>query len=251
MTDLFGFNKIVLTLEMLRQMEPEDGYYLAFSGGKDSIVLYELAQLAEVKFDAHFHVTVDPPELVKFIREKFPNVIHDRPEKTMWQIIPAHLMPPTRIVRYCCEELKERGGDGRIVLTGVRADESNKRRTWRHINPCSKRGKTLIHPILWWSEDDVWNFIKERRLSYCSLYNEGFRRIGCVGCPMAGPDTQRREFARWPKIRMAYIHAFERMLKERRGHGKGNYTWESGEEVMGWWLKEARKESNEDQPLFA
>ena len=112
-----------------------DGYYLAFSGGKDSVVTKALMDMANVKYDAHYRVTsVDPPELVRFIKEKHPDVSIDKPrysstEKnenlrgkqiTMWNLIPKKLMPPTRLVRYCCEYLKESGGDGRMTVTGVR-----------------------------------------------------------------------------------------------------------------------------------
>ena len=121
------------SIELLRTMEPKEGYYLAFSGGKDSVVIYRLAEMAGVKFDAHYNITtVDPPELVKFIRNEYPTVIMDRPERTMWQIIsgsPGHgLMPPTRKVRYCCEILKERGGEGRVVIMGIRRSESPRRK---------------------------------------------------------------------------------------------------------------------------
>ena len=105
----------------------EDGYYLAFSGGKDSVVLYVLAKMAHVKFQAHYHLTtVDPPELVRFIREAFPDVKVEYPELTMWDLIVKKQMPPLRTARYCCEVLKEGGGEGAFTVTGVRWEESRK-----------------------------------------------------------------------------------------------------------------------------
>lgn len=93
--------------------------YVAFSGGKDSVCLYGVCKLASEElgvelldlFDFHYHVTtVDPPELIWFLREHFPFVHRDRPRKTMWQLIATRCnMPPTRLVRYCCYELKEGG----------------------------------------------------------------------------------------------------------------------------------------------
>ena len=89
--------------------QPE-GYYLAFSGGKDSVVIYTLAKMAGVKFEAHYHLTtVDPPELVRFIKREYPQVKVDRPELSMWELIIKKRIPPTRKVRYCCEALKEQG----------------------------------------------------------------------------------------------------------------------------------------------
>ncbi len=86
-------------------MDPA-GYYLAFSGGKDSLVIYHLAKMAGVRFEAHYHLTtVDPPELVSFIRRKYPDVIIDRPPITMWNLIVKKQLPPYRNARYCCSVL--------------------------------------------------------------------------------------------------------------------------------------------------
>ena len=226
-------------IELLRTMEPPEGYYLAFSGGKDSIVLHEIARRSGVKFDAHYNITnVDPPEVVKFIRDNYPHVEFHRPEITMWKLIEKKLMPPTRIARYCCPHLKERGGEGHILLTGVRASESVKRRGQKQIDVCRKRGMVTIKPIFSWLDNEVWEYVESRRLAYPKLYDEGFKRIGCVGCPMAGARAQRYGFDRWPKIGMAYIRAFQRMADRRkaRGKDKGKDThWETGEDVMRWW----------------
>ena len=135
-------DKVEIAQERLRQFEPEEGYYLAFSGGKDSQVIYEIAKLSGVKFDAHFNfTTVDPPEVLRFIKQYYPDVIWERPEKTMWQLIEEKHMPPTRIVRYCCMYLKERGGIDRFVITGVRAAESAKRKNRKMVDFCFTKTK--------------------------------------------------------------------------------------------------------------
>lgn len=103
-------------IKRLQSFCPPEGYYLAFSGGKDSLVLKQLADEAAVPYDAHYNVTtVDPPELLQYLRTRHSDVIWDRPQRTMWQLIVRLGMPPTRTARYCCRELKERGGIGRIV----------------------------------------------------------------------------------------------------------------------------------------
>lgn len=190
------------------EMHPE-GYYLCFSGGKDSQVIYELAKQAKVKFQAYYNVTtVDPPELVYFIRKMYPAVIINQPDTTMWELISQKHYPPTRRMRYCCSELKERGGKGRFVVTGVRWAESRKRRKRgfaeiqgpsepkvilnsdndekrRQIENCQIKGKRVLNPVLDWTDDEVWQFIHTHIRTYCSLYDEGFTRIGCIGCPLA------------------------------------------------------------------
>lgn len=118
-------------IEFLRSFERPEGYYLAFSGGKDSCVIKHLADKAGVKYRAVYHVTsVDPPELVAFIKKYHPDVEREIPRDsegkpiTMWNLIPKKGMLPTRIARYCCASLKEPGGDGMFAITGVRWAES-------------------------------------------------------------------------------------------------------------------------------
>ena len=136
--DFNGNDKVDKAIMRLKAYEPEEGYYLCFSGGKDSCVIKALADMAGVKYDAHYSVTtVDPPELVRFIKNQHPDVIFEKhyydeeglfvkkgEQITMKNLIPEKLMPPTRIVRYCCAKLKETAGDGRLTITGVRRAES-------------------------------------------------------------------------------------------------------------------------------
>lgn len=116
-------------IEYLKAFEPEENpYYLCYSGGKDSDCIRILAKLAGVKHDiVHNLTTVDAPETVKYIKS-VPDIIIDKPKLTMWQLIVKKKMPPTRLARYCCSELKERGGKGRLKITGVRWAESNNRK---------------------------------------------------------------------------------------------------------------------------
>lgn len=133
--DFNGLDKVDKAIMRLQTYEPTEGYYLCFSGGKDSCVIKALADMAKVKYDAHYSVSsVDPPELVRFIKNAHPDVAFDYPRDkdgkvvTMWNLIPTKTMPPTRIVRYCCAYLKEQGGKGRLKVTGVRWDESSRRK---------------------------------------------------------------------------------------------------------------------------
>lgn len=139
-----GANKVEKAIDALKTFEPPEGYYVAFSGGKDSVVIKALCDMAGVKYDAHYRITsVDPPELVRFIKEKHPDVSMDYPRysdgtvATMWNLIPKKRMPPTRLVRYCCDVLKESGGEGRMTVTGVRWAESNNRK--------NNQGKVTIY----------------------------------------------------------------------------------------------------------
>lgn len=265
--NIFGNDMVQQAIKRLKMFEPPEGYYLAFSGGKDSCVIKALADMAGVKYDAHYRLTsVDPPELVHFVQQQ-KDVFIDKPrydsgelqgkQITMWNLMPIKRMPPTRIVRYCCEALKEDGGEGRFVITGVRRQESakrskraglelgtaKKRENYDPDNPnqemfhaCQQKSQRIINPIIDWTGHDVWEFIKENNIPYCSLYDEGFKRLGCVGCPMAG-DKRQKEFERWPKFKRNYISAMERTLQIRLEKGLDT-EWKSGQEMFDWWMKQ-------------
>lgn len=259
--------KLEMSLDRIKTFEPRGGYYLAFSGGKDSITCYHLLKMAGVKFDAHYNnTTVDPPELIRFIRKEYPDVEWNKPETTMWRLIEEKLMPPNRQIRYCCSVLKEGGGENRFVVTGVRWAESSRRKNTRHaiecdrygskskkaveyrkiflnsdndekrkmIETCQIRGKHMLNPIIDWEDWEVWDFIKSNNIKYPELYDQGFNRLGCIGCPLQGKKGMERDFEKWPRYRMKYIQAFEKMIEARKEKGMKT-NWETGEDVMNWW----------------
>lgn len=279
--NIHGKDKVQVAIDRLKAFEPPEGYYLAFSGGKDSVVIKALADMARVKYDAHYNLTsVDPPELVQFIKT-FDDVQIEIPRDkdgkqiTMWNLIPKKKMPPTRIARYCCQALKEEQSNGRMTITGVRwAESTNRKRNQgeitvmkggkakldelvnsgnfretprggvvlnndneesrKMVEQCYKLSKTVINPIIDWSNEEVWEFIKEYNVPYCKLYDEGYKRLGCVGCPMGDNKSQLEKY---PKYKQAYIRAFDRMLKEGRKTGVEYKKWETGEDVYKWWVE--------------
>ena len=234
-------DKVKLSVDRMIKYEPAEGYYLAFSGGKDSQVIYHIAKDNGIKFDAHYqNTTVDPPELIRFIKRNYPDVKFHNPELSMWKLIEKKLMPPTRMVRYCCEALKENGGWDRVVMTGIRAEESASRQARADIiyewKKTKKKIKTMFNPIIDWTEMEVWDYIDRNGIEYCELYDNGFDRLGCIGCPLIGGARQMKEFGIYPKYYKNYIRAFERMINERKRKGK-ECEWKTGQEVMDWWIK--------------
>lgn len=266
-------------LQLFEPKAEEEPYYLAYSGGKDSDAILILAELAGVRYEAvHNHTTVDAPETVYYVRSK-PNVRINYPALSMWRLIVKKLMPPTRISRYCCEEIKEHGGEGRRVVTGVRRAESVRRResvglakilgkpkttqqkaeelgaeyrvtkqgglilnndnteARELVEHCVMRSKVMINPIYDWADEDVWEFLGHYGCKSNPLYECGFKRIGCIGCPMVSKHRYL-EFARYPKYKENYIRAFDRMLQHRRELGKPAKDWETGIDVFRWWMEE-------------
>lgn len=119
-----------IAIERLKAFEPDEPYHLCYSGGKDSDVIRILAQLANVKHELHHNLTsVDAPETVRYVKsipDMHIDIPHDKDGNrvSMWSLIVKKGIPPTRLIRYCCSELKEKGGEGKLKITGVRAAES-------------------------------------------------------------------------------------------------------------------------------
>jgi phosphoadenosine phosphosulfate reductase len=221
-------------MHVLREYEPPEGYYVAFSGGKDSQVILDLVQRSGVKYDAHMNITsVDPPELTAFVKAHYPDVARHRPKLTMYQLIEKNHMMPSAKARFCCAVLKEGSGGGRTVITGIRKKESHSR-SKRNKFEISKTDKTkkMIHLIIDWSNTDVWRYIKTLNMPYCSLYDEGFSRIGCIGCPMASVKQRRRDFLRYPNHEKAYKNALRKLLSEKPSKIFGTDV----DAFWDWWM---------------
>lgn len=249
---------------------------VTYSGGKDSDVILQIAKNAKVPFEVlHNHTTADAPETVYHIRNVFRELelegikctidkpVYKGKRTSMWNLIPQKLMPPTRLVRYCCAVLKEKGGTGRFIATGVRWDESvarkNNRGTMevihrdrekrlilqddndearRTFETCKLKGKRVVNPIVEWKTDDVLQYIEDQKIAINPLYGCGFDRVGCVGCPMAGTEGRRFEFTMFPAFKKNYIRAFDRMLEARKESGKSTENWENGIDVFHWWMED-------------
>lgn len=89
----------------------------------------------------------------------------------------------------------------------------------------------------------MWDYLNARGLKHNPIYDKGYRRVGCIGCPLA--SDQVRELEDWPKYKELYIKAFDRMMDARRASGKddvtgkdGNHIWRTGEDVYRWWTND-------------
>lgn len=265
-------------IERLRQAaELSEFYYqkplmLTYSGGKDSEVCLELAKRAGIAFEViHSLTTADAPETVRHVRKKFYELelsgVHceilrprykGRPT-SMWSLIPQIGFPPLRTQRYCCQVLKERASQHRVVVIGVRKEESVTRRGYavaekegsrkatkqkfdfdnrdeRIIAPCQAKAKIKIHPILDWSNAEVWAYLRDCKTEINAVYNMGFSRCGCIGCPMAG-KSRYKEFQVWPAFEKMYRHAFGRMIEAREAMGKPNQH-KTADEVFRRWMED-------------
>jgi len=256
------------SIEVLQSFAPPNGepYYVAYSGGKDSIVLLHLVKMSGVPFDAHYNLTtIDPPPVVQAIKAN-PDISINYPKRTMWQLIEKKGLP-TRLRRWCCKELKEGGGNGRFVLTGVRWAESPKRATRGAVEVsqtrtgrkerynfdneganqfkfCPTKGAKILNPIINWKVGDIWAFIERFGLEYPAQYDEGWSRLGCIACPLG--NSGKRDFEIYPTYRVAFEHALKRYFEAYpRPDGPGNEK-----EWIDWYISGGRGKKVEEE-LFA
>lgn len=281
--------KMLYSIELLRKAEKiamnydkDDGFFLAFSGGKDSQALYHIAELGGVKFKAHMNLTsVDPPEVIRFVKKCYPDVELVKPKESIYSIAIRRKILPTMRVRWCCAEFKESAGAGKVTLIGIRHEESSRRARRNEVEISSRKfsgtldgleeyrqeqkakearkkskkdgvnimnadqeqtlgcihGKEslLISPIIHWTEKDVWEFLNQVvQVAHCELYDEGWRRLGCICCPMSSAKHKRMEELRWPHVKRNWIKAIKAI---RNGGGIQEKTYlvehQSRQETVG------------------
>ncbi len=252
------YEKIDKALALLSHYENEantmsdDGYCLAFSGGKDSGVIKKLAEMAGIRHTTDYSVTtLDPPELVRHIKDNYNCTFHRQPRAMLTEMVENKSCkgPPTRLIRWCCELYKENTGNRQWKILGVRAAESPRRKNvWKQVIINNNNNKVcIVNPILYWTDRNVWDFHKDQNIVPCSLYNKGFKRLGCIGCPMAGPKQQRFEFDRWPRYEFLWRRAFDSFWDKWHGvptnKGKQRYfeDFGSAQGFWDWWVSGKRK----------
>ena len=113
------------------------------------------------------------------------------------------------------------------------------------IKVMKSKGDTVVNPIYHWTDNDIWEYARQNHIKMNPLYEKGYSRVGCIGCPLANYREKMKEFSDYPKYKNLYIKAFDKMLKARKESGKvdlGNGRfWETGEDVFLWWIEEYKR----------
>lgn len=254
----YSINLLRKAEPMALRLDPENGFYLAFSGGKDSQALYHIAKLAGVKFKAHMNLTsVDPPEVIRFVKRNYPDVELIKPKMSIYDMALKKHLIPTRTIRWCCAEFKETSGAGKVTLTGIRKQESTRRSKreeieisghkfsgnfdqWseheeKMVTCVGGKDKILVSPILYWTERDVWEFLNEVvKVPHCSLYDEGSRRIGCILCPMSNYKQKIKDCQRFPHAKHKWIQTIQKLIDG----GYINHNFQDAEFGFNWWISD-------------
>lgn len=266
---LYGYrDKVQEAIDRIKLLEAEalrnnsKGYVVCDSGGKDSSVIKEIAKLSGVKYEiAHHITTVDHPETMKFLhsekkRHECEGISYTmgKPRESMFKMI-EYYGAPTRKIRWCCKVFKEGHHLDRFSVLGIRKSESIRRRNNRSafefgtykkdlrcvetiedaqdisIWHCFKDGRERINPIIDWSDSDVYEFIQTFKIPLNPLYEQGFKRVGCVGCPMS--SHAKKELDLLPQFKNGYIRAFQRYLDL---HPRKNIHFSTGDDLYHWWV---------------
>lgn len=257
-------DKIRYSVELLRKSEkmalrldPENGFYNTFSGGKDSQCLYYIVKLAGVRHKTHMSLTtVDPPEVIRFVKREYPDVELLKPAKSIYEVAKEKHILPTRKIRWCCSVYKENYGAGKVTLTGIRKEESVRRAKRGEISTSVKgkrneetfdqwseheenmvtcvggKDKILVSPIIHWTECDVWDFLNANNIPHCELYNKGYERIGCICCPMSSYKQKIKEIKEYPHIKRNWIKTIQWLID----NGHINHNFNDAEFGFRWWI---------------
>ena len=254
---LYSIDLIRKSEKMALRLDPENGFYNTFSGGKDSQVLYHLVKLAGVKHKTHMNLTsVDPPEVIRFVKTQYPDVELIKPRMSIYDMAKKKHLMPTRILRWCCAEFKETSGAGKVTLIGIRKQESTRRSKREEISTNIKgnrneetfdqwseheeqmitcvggKDKILVSPIIYWAERDVWEFLNANGIPHCELYDQGCTRIGCICCPMSQPRQKTKEIKRWPHVKRNWLKTIQWLID----NGYINHNFSDAETGFRWWI---------------
>ena len=209
--------KIEQSLRLLQQVQkahPDEVIEIAYSGGKDSDVILQLAKEAGIRYEAIYkNTTIDPPGTIRHAQDMGATII--RPKRTFAELIQKK-GAPTRFARFCCSELKEYKVRD-IAVMGVRRSESAKRAE-RYSEPteCRFYGSKKVHveavyPILEWTNEDVAEFIADRKIKCAPIYyDSGWvfnveRRLGCMCCPLQSKKLRIEQFNKYKGMVRFYI----------------------------------------------
>lgn len=242
---------------MALRLDPENGFYNTFSGGKDSQCLYHLVKMAGVRHKTHMNLTsVDPPEVIRFIKTQYPDVELIKPKMSIYDMAKKKHIFPTRRFRWCCAEYKEMSGAGKVTLIGVRKEESARRAKKEEVSVSIKgkrneqtfdqwseheeqmvacvggKDKILVSPIIYWTEKDVWEFLNANNIPHCKLYDEGYKRIGCICCPMSNYKSKLRDIERFPHVKRKWLETIQHLI----GNGYLNRNFSDAETGFRWWI---------------
>ena len=200
------------------------GSSVSISGGKDSLVALDLSVRAGIKKFIFCDTTLTYPGTLEYINklEKYYDIKIDRaiPERPFLELV-KNIGFPSRRLRWCCEVYKFGPltyyvieNKIKYLITGIRAEESVKRKKYEKVSKNPLIPAVQINPILEWTEDDVWNYINHYELPYHRLYDIGYKRLGCWLCPFQNKGDFKRLKDNFPTLYKTLIISLTENVKK-------------------------------------
>ncbi len=215
------FNPMVPDIYNLKVQESIDLIFnyttdsaVSFSGGKDSLVILDMAFYCGIRRFVYCDTTIDLPDMPDYLNEleKYYGIKidHVKAPQDFFDIVDS-IGIPSRRLRWCCEVFKFAPLANYIstqklkyLLTGLRSEESIKRNNYTSIGKNPLIPVVQINPILDFTEEDVWHYINSQNLLVNANYKKGFRRLGCWPCPF------KTKFE-WDILNRNYPHLVEKL----------------------------------------
>ena len=147
---------ILKALPLALKYDPDKGFFVGMSFGKDSQALYHMMQLCNVPFHAYFSPTsIDPAEVIRFGRKNYPEVEFTKIDKSIFDVFREMKVLPSMRIRWCCAYFKEKGGEGKVVCTGVRKAESVRRSKRNEIEVSGRKFSGHMDEFENWQEKRI------------------------------------------------------------------------------------------------
>jgi len=193
---------------------------VAFSGGKDSLVMLHIVLRENPDIPVVYNnTTVEFPETLQYVRKLHKEWGFDlhvtKCEVPFLKAVRTRGWA-THEDRWCCKPYKDRPARKFLMENGIHAEitgttrtESIYRRSLKAFKWPKKEPQMIrINPIYDWNYWEVWRYIKENNLPYNPLYDMGYRRIGCWCCPINGWTHYRRLKKTHPRL-YSFLENFE------------------------------------------
>ena len=212
-------------------------WYMAWSGGKDSIAMFDVVSHAldvndfvvsfsdtDMEFPQTYQAAREMESLCKNLNARFYTARAEMSAEESW----TKIGPPSRHMRWCCsvhkgtpQTLLVRSlADGRkvVAMTGCRKYESFTRSEYTFVKTSKIKSATEVLPIVDWGSAEVWLDILCNKLILNNAYKYGMRRVGCALCPMGGDDVEYSAIDHAPE----QFNVFWKIIQEHKPIIEGN-----------------------------
>ncbi|MEY1639048.1 phosphoadenylyl-sulfate reductase [Tenuifilum osseticum] len=180
-----GAEDQVLT-DMVMRIDPEVKIF-TLDTGRLFYETYELIERTSLRYKKNIEIYFpSPAEVERMVTEKGINLFYQSIENR----------------KECCrirkiEPLKRAFKGLEVWICGLRRNQSATRTENQMVEWDEANGLIKLNPLIDWSEQDVWEYIKANGVPYNPLHDKGFPSIGCQPCTRAIEPGEDVRAGRW------------------------------------------------------